>query len=521
MKSANSSRLTRAEQKAYQEWLDLCDLIKKATTLPPEVYEAEQEKRIAELRGNFIKFCKYYFPHYCVDDFGWFHKKAAKEILSDPNAFAILEWAREHAKSVFADVMIPMFLYCNDQLTGFVVASANQDKAADLLSDLQAEFEVNQRLIHDYGYMVNEGSWRDGAFMTKDGVGFWAFGRGQSPRGIRKAANRPNYAVVDDIDDKVIVRNEQRVRDAVDWVLEDLYGALSIKGARLVIAGNRIHKKSILAHLVGDIEPGDPKRQGIIHIKVFAIENKRHNKADSKSGRPAWKERYTLKMLDAKMTKMGYRASRREYFHEHIEEGLIFQHDWIQWQKTLRLDRYDGIIVYCDPSFKDTKKSDYKAIVALGKFGKYVDVLKAWVRQGTATAMVKVFYDWFEEYGNGTRYYMEANFLQDLLLDEFTIEGEKRDYQMPIRADKRSKDNKEARIENLSPLFERGLIRFNEAERQSPDMQTLISQFLAFPYGHDDGPDAMEGGVFLLQGMGRSSKFKPRSGKYRRRSKRI
>jgi len=216
------------------------------------------------------------------------------------------------------------------------------------------------------------------------------------------------------------VRNLSRVKDAVDWVLEDLYGALSIKGGRVVVAGNRIHQQSVLAHLVGDVQPEDPKRPGIIHIKVYAFETKTHRKADPQNGLPAWKERYTPAQLLDKMKVMGYRASRREYFHEHIEEGLVFQNEWIHWGKAEKA--YDEIVIYCDPSFKGTKDNDYKAVVAVGKAGRHTDILRAWVRQASVTAMVAVFYDWFAEMGMGARYYMEANFVQDLLLDQFTRE---------------------------------------------------------------------------------------------------
>lgn len=515
-----SAKLSRQEQRQYQEWLDLCDRIRSHTTIPLSESAEETKNRAAGLREDFVKFCKYYFPHYMDSEFGWFHKKAAKEIIADRTCFAVLEWPREHAKSVFADIMLPLFLYAKGELTGMVIASATEDKAADLLSDLQAEFEGNQRFIHDYGSKVHMGSWRDGAFTTTDGIGFWAFGRGQSPRGIRVGSRRPNMAVVDDIDDKVIVRNEMRVRDAVDWVLEDLYGALSIQGSRMIIAGNRIHKKSILAHLVGDVEPDDPKRTGITHIKVYAFEDKRHGKSDHINGRPAWKERYSAEQLLDKMPKMGYRASRREYFHEHIEEGIVFRYEWIQWGKVPALEKLEDINDYCDPSFKDTKKSDYKAVVTVGKQGRYVYVLSAWVRQATGTAMVQRMYDDFETYANHARYWIESNFLQDLLLDEFITEGDKRGYQLPIRRDDRKKENKEMRIENLSPLFERGLVIFNEKMRDNPDMQTLIQQLLSFPYGHDDGPDALQGGIDLLQASTRRSMIQPRFGKYRNNSKR-
>jgi len=507
------------EKKAYQEWLTYCDQVRASTPITDKVRNETASAKAARLRklnSDPVAFAKWYFPHYIDSEFAWFHKKIFRQVDADPNIFGIFELPREHAKSVLVNVMIPMRLYAMGELTGMVVASQNESKAKTLLSDIQAEFQHNQRWINDYGELARMGDWRDGAFSTTDGMGFWAFGRGQSPRGIRKAALRPNYAVIDDIDDKVIVRNQKRVREIVTWILEDLYGALSIKGSRLVVAGNRIHKHSILAHLVGDLEHGDPKREGIVHIKVYAIEHpKTHKKADAHNGGvPAWK-RYTIDMLTQKMKKMGYISARREYFHEHHEEDFIFKRKWIQFVKPLPINRYDNIIVYCDPSFKSTDKSDYKAIIAVGRKGKYLDILSTWVRQATTSAMVNHFYDLYDDLESHARYYMEANFLQDLILDEFEEVGVERDYQLPIRADKRKKPNKEVRIENLTPLFERGIIRISEKIRKSPDFETFKTQLLGFPFGKDDAPDALEGAVYFLQRGGRKGKFKARMGKYR------
>lgn len=509
------------QRREYQEWLELCERIRSANPLPINETEEQKRRRIEQLRGNFADFCKYYFSDYMDSAFGWFHLKAAKEITQNPNVRAILEWPREHAKSVFADVFIPLFLYARGELTGVVIASANGEKANGLLGDLQAQFTANDRFIHDYGNRAAFGDWQEGKFATTDGCGFWAFGRGQSPRGVRKAAKRPNYIVVDDIDDKGITKNLQRVKEAVDWVLEDLYGAGPIKGTRLIIAGNRIHKHSILAHLVGDTEPEQPKREGIIHIKVFALEDKKHGKA--MNGTPAWKERYTAEEILAKMQVMGTRSALREYFHEHIEEGNVFKNDWIHWGPVPPIDHLD-IEVYTDPSFKDTKNNDYKATIAIGRLKKgapdkhgrslKIFILKAWVRQASVKSMVSVMYDLHDIYGERARYWMEANFMQDLLLREFDTEAQTKGYHLPIRKDTRSKPDKDTRIENLSPLFERGHIIFNEAERSSPDMQTLVQQLAAFPTGHDDGPDALEGGVFYLNRSERESRFAPRTGRF-------
>jgi predicted phage terminase large subunit-like protein len=508
------------DSRDYQQWVELCNQIRNTTADIIKETPEDKIQRLAYFKNDFVAFAKYYFERYMKAEFGWFHVDAAKQIGKDKDIFCVLEWPREHAKSVFSQVMIPLWLYARGELSGMITVSSNEDKAINLLSDLQAEFVANQRWIHDFGELAKVGDWTEGAFSTVDNIGFWTYGRGQSPRGARKASNRPNYCVIDDIDDKIIVKSIERVKHTLDWVIEDVFGCLAIAGGRVIIAGNRIHKQSILAHLVGDVEPDDPKRKGIYHSKVYAFEHeKTHTKADPthKTSRPAWKEFHTREALLSKFDKMGYRSSRREYFHEHHEEGHLFKPHWLHYIKPLDYKKYTSIIVYCDPSFKDTKTADFKGIVAIGttKEGK-IDILKVWLRQASTSAMVKVFYDIYEVYGNDARYYMETNMLQDLLLDEFHTEGLARGYQMPIRRDDRKKPDKFTRVENLTPLYERSIVRMSEDLKQSPDGQEFVNQLLGFPFGHDDGPDALEGAIFKIQKTSRSSRSTARTGTYSR-----
>jgi hypothetical protein len=53
----------------------------------------------------------------------------------------------------------------------------------------------------------------------------------------------------------------------------------------------------------------------------------------------------------------------------------------------------------------------------------------------------------------------------------------------------------------MQPLFERGIFFFNEAERNDSGTRRLIEKLLMFEKGtryHDDGPDAIEGAVWML-----------------------
>lgn len=528
------AELTNKDKRTLEEYNAIKKRIHSRTAFVGEETPAQKTERITKLKADFFSFAKYYFLHYMTDkdgtmtDFGWFHRLAVKLIQED--TLTVLEWAREHAKSVFADVMLPMYLYHRGDLTGMVVASANQDKAEKLLSDVQAEFESNQRLIADFGNLVGLGSWQTGQFSTTDGIGFWSFGIGQSPRGIREQEKRPNYCVVDDADTKERCKNESRVLEAVAWIREDLIGAMGLtSGVRVVIAGNRIHKKSIVAHLVGDIEPQDPKNEGVQHIKVFAIENPRtHAKAELHDplSKPAWIERYTKAHFEKRFLIIGYRASRREYFHEHVEEGTVFKAEWIQWAKSPKIEDFDELVCYTDPSFTNNKNSDYKAVVLMGSYRHPVTkqyryhIRKAWVRQASVKSMVKANYDVWKWVGNHARYYIESNMLQVTLLDEFDTEGsEKKDY-MPITGDGQKKADKFTRIENMTPIFERGIIEFAEDQRTDPDMQTLIDQIIAFPTGHDDGPDATQGAYSKLRSNA-VEVVEPRTGKHIKKSSRM
>ncbi len=517
------------EKKILERYEEQKKLIKLSTHIDKTESEISKQNRIKDLLANFEKFCKYYFPNFFVEeeggaDFGWFHKKAAKEINNNPDIFAVLEWPREHAKSVFSDIFEPLYLKAKGEVSGMVIASQSGDKAKGLLADIQAQLESNQRYINDFGEQYNWGSWSEKHFVTKDGVGFWAIGRRESPRGLREAEKRPNLLIIDDLDDDEEVKNEELVKKSLDWLRGALIGAMAIKQRRIIMVGNRIAKKSILAHVVGDINDDDPVNDGITLIKVFALENpKTHKEDQSETGMPAWKERYTRKDIQKIIRQMGYRMAQRELFHKQIEDGTTFKDDWLIYDKLPPLSKFEAIVSYNDPSFKDTKKNDYKAIMVVGRISNKWYIIDCWVRQANRNAMVVAHYDiheFLERSGaKNFKHYIEANFMQDMLMDDYVNEWEDRGYMLPIYEDKRSKPEKKGRIEGLAVYFERNLIIINEKLKKSPDFQNFKDQLLGFPNAHDDAPDALEGAIFKLRELYKRVSTPPVIGGKRRDSR--
>ncbi len=513
----------KVDEEAIRSWNYHAASITNATTRTA-IHETKRDKskRIDRLKKNYSQFSQYYFPHYAEAGNADFHNEAGETIKNDANIFAVLEWPRGHAKSVHADVIVPLYLKVNNLLSGMVLVGKSESDACSLLGDIQAELQFNEIFKADFGEQMRQGSWTEGQFTTSDGIEFIALGRKQSPRGIRNRDKRPNYLVIDDIDDDELVENEDRVDKVVKWIRGALLGALSLKGARKVMVGNRIHPKSVLANIVGDVDEGTPKNEIIWHSKIYAAYNK-HTRLpsdtlplDPEIDIPAWNY-YTIAELNRRFSEMTSRIAWQEYFHRFIPTGKIFKPEWINWRPSRPLVEYEHLVAYFDPSWKAGSNNDFKAIVIMGKHKQYYDIIKAFTRQCSIGVAVKWIYDQYEIFKplDGTQevecqIWMEAIFMQEMLLDEFTAEGLQptRNYQVNIRGDYRSKPEKKSRIENISPLWERGFVWYNEAEKGSRDMKELIDQTIGFSFTngiHDDGPDACEGAIFLLNSFSRSS----------------
>ena len=486
-------------KQARERWASQCSVIQSMTTVVKQESQKDKLERIARAQKDYSYFVEYYFPHYAKCKCGKFQIEAANKVLKTQNLKGVFMWPRGHAKSTHFDIFIPLWLKIqkDKQLNVMVVVGKSEDSADVLLSDIQAELEFNARFISDFGKQKSIGSWETGEFVTEDNTAFFARGRGQSPRGLRFRDKRPDYIVIDDLDDDELCESQARVTRLTQWVLEALFGALDGGKGRFIMVGNLISRNSVLYNLSTNTE--------VFLSRINAIDKK---------GNPSWPEKYTKDQLAAMERFQGYRAYQKEMMNNPITEGAVFKNDWIRWGKMLPLNKYDHIVCYIDPSFKSSSKNDYKAAKVWGKVGTQLHHIKAFVRQCSIVEMVRWLYDFYEALPDRAvcDFYIEANFMQDMVLDEFEREGNLRGYQLPIRADKRKKPDKFLRIENISPLWERGFVTYNEKEKEDKDMKAGIDQTLAFEKGsraHDDAPDADEGAISILQAEHRFYNFKP------------
>ncbi|MEG2791786.1 MAG: hypothetical protein RSA98_09430, partial [Odoribacter sp.] len=160
--------LKQLEKEARDRYLERLQLIRLGAVVNP--FETPEEKAavIERSKKEVAFFVKTFLPHMADCDSADFQIRLANRVAKNVTCRELVRWGRGLAKSVWCDLIIPLWLWVRGEDIYIVIVGNNKDKAILLLSDLQAEFEANQTLIHYFGEQQLRGSWEKGNFQTKD-----------------------------------------------------------------------------------------------------------------------------------------------------------------------------------------------------------------------------------------------------------------------------------------------------------------------------------------------------------------
>lgn len=471
--------------------------------------EAAKKARIAKLLSDPAEFSKYYFPNYCTAEFAPFQLKMLNKIVRNKRIYSVANWSREHAKSIIFGLFAPAYLMMKGELFTMIQVSHSYDSAVELLRPLIVNLESNSRLINDFGPQRSLGNWADGKWVTRNGVSFRAVGAKQSPRGTRNEEKRPDYIAVDDIDTDEEVRSIWRVAEKWEWVEQALFAAFSISGSkRFVWMGNTIGKDTCITRAM--------KKADFVQT-VNIIDDQ---------GKPSWPQKNSAQDVEYIKSKISYASFQKEYMNNPINEGAVFKD--ITFGKVPPLSKFKFLVAYCDPSYKDSKKNDFKAVSLIGELNGIFYVIFARLDQTSMAKMIDWFYDIEELVNNKTTLYnyieeggLQSTFYTEIFQPQLDQVQKTRGKYIPITPDKRSKSDKFTRIEALlEPLNRQGKLIFNEKYEDDPHMVRLKDQFKAIEPklpAHDDGPDSVEGGVWIINN--KLNVFKITAGATKRSSK--
>ncbi len=473
-----------ADKRAEIDWDEFVQNMNRDAPVEQNETPQQKRKRIADLEANHEAWFKYYFSNYYSSEPAKFHLRSTKRIMNNAEWYEVRAWSRELSKSG-RTMMEILKLTLTGKKKNVVLTSSSKDNAERLLRPYKTILEGNNRIINDYGEQMKHGSWSDSEFITRKGVAFRAIGAGQSPRGTRNDEVRPDVLLIDDFDTDEDCRNPDTVDKKWDWLEKAFYATRSISNPLLVIfCGNIIAEYCCIKMAMELADKAE-----VINIR-------------DKEGKSTWPEKNTEEMIDRVLSKISYNASQGEYFNNPITKGKVF--DKLHYKKIRPFKEYSFLVAYTDPSYKSGKKNDYKATALIGKWRDEYHVIKVYCAQTTTANMLDWQYEIIKLVGGKSAVFflIEWPSIDDTLKSEIAKANIRHGIPLPLKADERDKPDKFFRIESLlEPLNRKEQLWFNEQLKTSEHMKNMEAQFLALSptsRAHDDGPDAVEGGVFFI-----------------------
>lgn len=489
--------MAKQNDKLYLEkWNEFRDNTLKATPVDLTENVSQKAKRIAHLEANPEQWFKYYFPNFYTAEPAPFHKKSTKLVLDNPEYYIVRSWSRELAKSA-RTMMEVLNLVLTGKKKNILLVSSTYDDAVRLLLPYKSILECNNRIINDYGLQESLSNWQAGEFITRKGVAFRAIGAGQSPRGTRNDASRPDLILIDDIDTDIDCRNPETIQKKYEWIEQALIPTRSISVPLLIIAcGNIIAKYCCITEMGKKADTWE-----VVNIR-------------DKNGKSTWPTKNTEEMIDRALKPISTSSQQKEYYNNPIRIGKIFKK--AIYAKCPPLKSCEHVIIYSDPatSNKDKSASSRKSVGVIGFKNNNFYLYKVWLDGMNQRNFVTNLYaasDYVKEKGVDVfKIWIENNSLQDPFWEQVIkplIKETGRQLNKTVlymSLDKRAKDDKFRRIEGtLEPIYKQGALFFNEDEKKNPHMERMEEEFLGVDPNSKmmDGPDMLEGGVWIIKNL--------------------
>jgi predicted phage terminase large subunit-like protein len=474
--------MNRNDKLAIERYKAKLQTIKSGATINPFESDSEKNARIEAAKADITRFTEYYLPHYATSKSAEFQIRLAKKVAKKQVCSILVRWGRGLAKSVWCDVIIPLWLWSRGDISYMVIVGNNFDKAKILLSDLQAEFEANPRLMHDFGEQKMQGTWEDGYFRTANGFIAKALGMGQSPRGLRLGAKRPDYIVADDLDDRETIKNPRRMREYAQWIEKDLIPAMDGPRRRYLMPNNRFAPVTIQS-ILEERHPSWP----LDLVEAY----------NPVTYQPAWPEKYPAGYYKEMETEIGTLAAMAEFNNRPHVEGTIFTESQIQWSKLPAITNFEHIVGHWDVAYSDSATADYNAVRVWGLKDDRFYLLDCFLKQSKMRAAL----EWIADYirhmpGNvRVRWQFESQFWNDEV--QRTIDEVENSNKMDLRLRKVElpKENKYDRIVSTQPYYQNGRIYYSDKLKGHNDTLVGQAQLFGIEPGYktkDDAPDADE-----------------------------
>lgn len=389
------------------------------------------------------------------------------DVFHGPDEQVVLEAFRGAGKSTLAEEGF-IIEAANKRFMNGLIVGDSEPLAIERLQAIRHEIESNEALNEIYGDL--RGSvWAERKITLSNGVALQARGTGQSLRGTKHLDHRPDFILLDDIENEESVANEGQLKKTLRWILKTLIPACDPR-ARIRFLGNRLDEKAVIVQLANTIDWAH-RRIPIMY------------QDDNGDWQPSWPDRFPMEWINAKRDSYMRLGSLNEFNQEFMceassPEEKAFSADMIKVQPQVRV--WDAVYCMIDPARTVRTTSARTGFSAWSYRNNKIIVWEAWGKLLKPDEIISSMFDADRVY-QPVAIGFEGDGLNEWAAQPLRAEQIKRSISLPIREVYAPRDrSKDMFIKGLQPFFKAGEIIFAQ---ELPD---LAEQIKAFPGGYKD-----------------------------------
>lgn len=477
---------------------------------PDTPFKGELWEEIVSKRSVRLKLATsslYYFAHIYFSEFiryktAPFQHEMYKLLADEEIAYAAIVAFRGSGKSTIATQIFPIWALLGQLNKKYIlILSLNQNQAQNHLQNIKRQIEGNEMLLKDFGPMHEDSSeWGAMSLVfPKYNARISAASMGQSIRGTRHGAYRPDLIISDDIEDTETTKTKEGRDKIYNWYKSEVIPTGDI-GTKVVLVGNLLHEDSLMMRVKEGIDNGES--DGV--FKMYPLLDQNDN--------CLWVGKYPdKKSIERERRKLNDRiAWHREYLLEILptEQQVVYS-EWLRYYDELpdrNSDHPDNELRYyhtyvgIDLAISEKSTADCTAMVAVHVFG-FQESLKIYVdphivnKRMSYLKTLDAVIELVDKVGDKSRVELivEEVGYQRSAIDQLTNKNYRVEGFKVHGSDKRS------RFVAVSHLFEMGKVYFPRSTSKE-----LTSQLTGFGVErHDDLVDAI---VMTLQKIATTDK---------------
>ena len=397
-----------------------------------------------------------------------------------PHPRVVVEAFRKSGKSTIVVEEATIVQACLVEFKNALIIGASYDRACERLESIKHEFESNEDIRQLFGEMRSPSSWAVDKIVLSNGVVIQAKGAGQSLRGVKHHAQPPDYVLIDDLEDEESVRTPAARDQMLRWVQKTLISALTVD-ARIRFVGNRLDPGAVIVKMAED-KKWLPLRYPILYRDVTTDEEK-----------ATWPEGFPLSWCHERRDELQRLGLFEDWNQEYMVEAdtpqaRIFRPEHFENILRPRVRTFEATWVMVDPARSVGKRSATTAIVVFSWLNARLIVWECLIGQWMPDEIIDRLFKIDREY-SPVALGVEEDALNQFILQPLRQAMVKYGQPLPLRAMSAKRytqgRGKEDFIKSLQPFFAAGEVEFAKA---LPDLQ---AQFLSFPKGQIDGPNAL------------------------------